>query len=246
MDVSALIKDFDDALTAHGAERTLLCEVSGYPVYGYQVRQASAEQRVYISAGVHGDEPAGPLALLRLVQQGLLAASCNWFICPVLNPTGLAAGTRENGEGVDINRDYLKFSSLEAASHARWLADVEIDFAISLHEDWESSGFYFYEINQMKDKPERYAKIVHAVMDVMPMESEELIDDHRVRQLGWIYHESEPDEPQHWPEAIYLAKRGCPLSFTFETPSSLELDLRVACHCAAVRSVLSAQGICGV
>lgn len=241
MDVMSLINDFDDALGSCGAERELLCEVDGFPVYAYHLKREGAEKRLYLSSGVHGDEPAGPLALLKLVQEGLLADCYEWYVCPVLNPTGLAAGTRENSMGVDINRDYLKFFSKEAASHARWLAGVEMDLVISLHEDWESSGFYYYEINQRQDQPEHYRKIVESVTAVMPMEPAEVIDDHQVREMGWIYHECEADEPQHWPEAIYLAKRGCPLSFTFETPSSLELDLRVACHCAAVRAVLAIQ-----
>ena len=39
-----------------------------------------------------------------------------------------------------------------------------------------------------------------------------------------------------WPEAIFLAKHGCPLSFTFETPSQAPLARRIAALGAAVRA----------
>jgi protein MpaA len=239
MEVNELIEACDRELQAMGAERELLCEVEGYPIYGYSLMRHDSERTVYLSAGIHGDEPAGPLALLELLKERKLSESCCWYVCPVLNPTGLHAGIRENFQGLDLNRDYLNRWSQEIASHAKWLEGKKSDFAISLHEDWESSGFYFYEINQLKDRPQRYLRMVEALAPTMQMEPEALIDDHEVREAGWIYHGSEPDEPKHWPEAIFLATQGCPLSFTFETPSSLDLSLRVKAHkvavCAALR-----------
>lgn len=238
MKLVELIDALDKVIMAAGAERDLLCEVGGFPLYAYRLVRQNSERSVYLSAGVHGDEPAGPLALLELVKGGLLGAPCSWYICPLLNPTGMAVGTRENAEGVDLNRDYLKQRTVEVKSHVAWLDGKVLDFAISLHEDWESTGFYFYEINQVEDRPQRYKRMVEAVSSVMPMEPNIEIDDHKVRELGWIYHRSEADEPSNWPEAIFLAKQGCPLSFTFETPSAVALELRVSAHQRAVRAAL--------
>ena len=44
------------------------------------------------------------------------------------------------------------------------------------------------------------------------------------------------DLPENWPEAIFLAKRGCPVSFTFETPSANCLQDRIAAHVAAAKA----------
>lgn len=238
MNVRELINECDAALLAGGASRELLCEVGGFPIYGYSLLREESERTVYLSAGVHGDEPAGPLALLGLMKNGLLDSPCSWYICPLLNPTGMCAGTRENAQGVDLNRDYLLRRTVEVCNHAEWLDGKRIDFAISLHEDWESTGFYFYEINQVEDRPMRYERMVEALAPIMEMEPCRLIDDHDVREPGWIYHCCDPDEPRNWPEAIYLAKNGCPLSFTFETPSSLPLDIRVQAHSVAVLAAL--------
>lgn len=221
-----------------GAQRDLIFTIGEYEVYAYTIEKESSERSIYLSTGMHGDEPAGPIALLGLLREGILESENSWFICPLLNPTGLTLGTRENKEGIDLNRDYLAQTSREIAGHVKWLEGKEVDFAISLHEDWESSGFYFYEINQIEDRPQRYGRMVDAISDVMVMEPNASIDGHDVREKGWIYHGSEPDEPELWPEAIYLAKMGCPLSFTFETPSSLLLEHRVRAHKLAVRSAL--------
>ncbi|QQL44980.1 M14 family metallopeptidase [Sulfuriroseicoccus oceanibius] len=238
MDVHELIRSFDDEFSRIGAKREQYGDVCGYPLVAY--RLGDGARRGYVSAGMHGDEPAGPLALLELLREGFFKPTgISWVICPVLNPTGLALAQRENHQGEDLNRDYLSRRTDEVAGHARWLDGASYDFALSLHEDWESTGFYYYEINQGEDCPERYALISAAVGEVMQMEPEQVIDDHNVRKPGWIYHECEPDEPERWPEAIFLAKIGCPLSFTFETPSSAPLELRVQAHKAAMRSALA-------
>lgn len=237
MDVGKLIEEIDVELRKRGAVGEVLCEVGGFKVMGYKLEREGGK-KIYLSAGIHGDEPAGSLALLKLIRGGLLEREGSWYLCPVLNPTGLKVGTRENADGVDLNRDYLKFETEEVTAHARWLEGVRADLAISLHEDWESTGFYFYEINQEGDRPERYGRMVETVGRFLPMEREFVIDGHEVREAGWIYHGCDADEPENWPEAIYLAKRGCPLSFTFETPSGVDLDLRVCAHEAAVRATL--------
>src|SRR6266403_3808013 len=44
--------------------------------------------RIYISAGIHGDEPAGPLAMRQLLQENLWPDGVALWLCPCLNPTG--------------------------------------------------------------------------------------------------------------------------------------------------------------
>ncbi len=194
---------------------------------------------VYISAGIHGDEPAGPLALLETMETGWFPGNHHWLVCPALNPGGLALGTRENRQGRDLNRDYLLRQSLEIASHARWLSRKPVpSLFISLHEDWESEGFYFYEINLSCDETDRSARILDAVAPYFPPEPGPEIDGHQVRAPGWIHHCAEADLRDSWPEAIWLAKKGCPLSFTFETPSRALLSDRVNAHIAGIRGVL--------
>jgi len=229
--------DFSQVARTAGFEPTVLAGTPAGDLVAWE--KGGPGPTVYLSAGIHGDEPAGPLALLDLVRSGVFGSQGNWIICPALNPTGLAAGTRENAAGEDLNRDYWALRNPEVASHAAWLQARGVpDAFISLHEDWETTGFYFYEINCCQDRPQRARSILEAVAPWFPPEPGPRIDDHDVRDCGWIYHEAEADLPGCWPEAIYLAKLGCPVSFTFETPSSADLSTRVAAHVAAVRAAL--------
>lgn len=226
---------FRTAAEANGFSSTLLAGLDEGPLLAWE--RPAEGPCVYLSAGIHGDEPAGPLALLELLREGFFAAPVHWVLCPALNPAGLAAGSRENAAGVDLNRDYWIRSSPEIIAHAAWIDGQRTpDLFISLHEDWETAGFYFYEINLGEDSPERARHILGAVRPWFPAEPGPEIDGHEVREDGWIYHAAEPDLPEGWPEAIYLAKRGCPISFTFETPSHAELYQRVAAHAVAVKA----------
>ena len=237
-------QDFQNAFRlaaeAAGFLATPLAELDAGPLLAWE--KSGNGPRVYLSAGIHGDEPAGPLALLDLLRDGFFTDEFHWLVCPALNPTGLALLTRENSCGVDLNRDYLLRHTSEVRAHAEWLDALRMpDLFISLHEDWETTGFYFYEINLGREDLDRTRSILDSVAEWFPPEPGPVIDGHDVSGPGWIYHVAEPDLPDGWPEAIYLAKKGCPVSFTFETPSHALLEHRVAAHAAAVRA--ACQGL---
>lgn len=221
--------DFSAAACTKGFFPEVILETADGPVVAWE-RKGSGPT-VYVSAGIHGDEPAGSMAVLELVERDAFPQDFHVLLCPALNPGGLATGSRGNRAGRDLNRDYLLFQSLETAAHSRWLSRQPVpDLFVSMHEDWETSGFYFYEINTGDDDPQRAAGLLAAVSTRMPVEGGTEIDGHGVRGPGWIFHCAEADLPDSWPEAIYLAKLGCPLSFTFETPSQARLVDRVDAH----------------
>lgn len=220
-----------------GFENEVFLEREGHPLPGSK-RGAPGKPTIYLSAGLHGDEPAGPSALLALLREKFFDERFQWLICPVLNPTGLVLGKRENAEGYDLNRDYKVGRTKEVRAHRTWLQrQPRPDLFLSLHEDWESVGFYYYEINLAAKAPRR-EDLMKAVASFFDPEPAEVIDEHEVTGPGWICHSEEPDLPDGWPEAIWLAKMGCPLSLTFETPSRASLGERVKCHQAAVREAV--------
>jgi protein MpaA len=235
LEVLPFLKEFGELARPRGFIARTLCDTPAGPLAAWE--KPGHGPAAYLSAGMHGDEPAGPLAALELLKPGAFDHG-PWLLCPALNPTGLAAGTRDNADGIDLNRDYWNRRTSEVNAHAAWLESRTCPRVfLSLHEDWESTGFYFYEINLGDDRPDRAAAIFDAVAPWFPPEPAALIDGHEIRGPGWIYHAAEADLPNDWPEAIFLAKRGCPLSFTYETPSANCLSDRIAAHVAAVRSV---------
>lgn len=236
-DVDKYLLDFHDLAHERGFACETLAEVGGYEIAAFS-KNSEGAPRVYISSGIHGDEPAGVYALLEMLRDGLFDDRVEWRLCPLLNPSGLAAGTRENAQGVDLNRDYRRKTSSEVRAHADWLARQPVpEMFVSLHEDWESTGFYLYEIQKRGCRSTAQA-ILSAAAAMIEAEPSALIDDHKVREAGWIFHEPRADYPNDWPEAIFMAEMGTRVSYTLETPSSLPLEKRIACHKLAVRAAV--------
>lgn len=213
---------------------------------GVMVWRRSATQgcgsHVLISAGIHGDEPAGCLAMLRLMEEQRLAPDIEWTIFPALNPWGLQRGCRDNRDGIDLNRDYRRRASAESRAHAAWLERLARapNLHLSLHEDWEASGFYLYEINTGSG-PSVAGNILQAVQPVLALEQGPVVDDHLLDAPGLICHTAEADDPDGWPEAIFLARRFPLLSCTFETPSTrFPFAQRVQAHGLAVEAAIQA------
>ncbi|PTY02458.1 succinylglutamate desuccinylase [Opitutaceae bacterium EW11] len=236
-DPTALLSRFREIAPKQGFTVVEYGEIAGYPLLALTRRTAGVLPRIYLSAGSHGDEPAGPEALIKLLEAGFFDRRAVWFICPLLNPTGLARGTRENADGVDLNRDYRRPKTVEIAAHVAWLQkQPSFDLTFCLHEDWETSGFYLYELNGHR-KPGFAEAMIQAVSTVCPIELSELIDG-RPGKDGIIRPEDDPAKRELWPEAIYLRAHHGPRSYTTESPSMRPLPQRVAAQCLAVETAV--------
>jgi protein MpaA len=200
---------------------------------------STARVCVYISTGIHGDEPAGPLAALRLLQEDIWPADAAIWFCPCLNPTGFPLNRRENAAGIDLNRDYRHLISTEVRTHVEWLQrQPSFDVALCLHEDWESNGFYVYELNP-DNRPSFAEKILAAAAHQCPVDTSPLIESWPAEN-GVIRPQVIPSDRPQWPEALYLISHKTRLSYTLEAPSDFPLPARVATLVAGVRAVLAA------
>ncbi|MBC2604290.1 M14 family metallocarboxypeptidase [Puniceicoccus vermicola] len=213
----------------------MFAEVSGFslPVL---TRNLNAEKSLYVSSGVHGDEPAGPLAIAQALESGAFSDEFGWVIFPVLNPTGLVRGTRETADGVDLNRDYKAFQAAESVAHCRCLAGSGWKFqaALGLHEDWEAQGGYLYEHN-----PRAYANpcqgLLFSIERTVGLDASGEIDGWPTTSPGLIHPPSNPELRDLWPEQIYLLQHHTTMSYTLETPSEFPLEKRVNAHAEALR-----------
>lgn len=194
--------------------------------------------KVYLSAGVHGDEPAPPWALLHLMQAGWFDGRCEWYVCPLINPAGFRRATRENADGLDLNRDYKSPRSAEIQAHVSWLQrQPQFDVVFCVHEDWEAQGFYLYELN-----PENRSTLAHAMLAGArahcPIETATTIDGRPTSEPGIIRPVADPLLRETWPEAIYLREHHGTLHYTIESPSGLPLEQRVATLTGAISAAL--------
>lgn len=90
---------------ASGSSRTVLLGRSwqGHPITSVEVGNPSGT-RVLVVGCIHGTETAG-IAITRALER-LSPRGLDLWIIPDLNPDGVAAGTRGNGHGVDLNRNF--------------------------------------------------------------------------------------------------------------------------------------------
>jgi protein MpaA len=226
-----------------GAPRTLLIAETG------DAHQPS----VSITAGVHGDEPAGPWALLALVRDGLLDARFAYRLWPCLNPSGYVAGTRANAEGQDVNRSFSRGGTTpEARAVLTANRDRRFVLSLDLHEDFEAEGCYVYEPLRRGFAPEFSPRIVAALDDAgLPVQTiADAFDlgapagvDHaelyRVeRGAVLVDYEAELRVFAGLPSSIAFMYRGTPAALTFESPRPRPWDERIAAHRVAVTSAL--------
>jgi len=230
---------FDSAARAAGFRVETFGQIAGYPLLALTKRTPGPRPRIYLSAGIHGDEPAPPLALLEMLEAGIFDERAVWFICPLLNPIGFTLGTRENGGKLDLNRDYKDLRSEEIAAHVAWLRrQPNFDLVLCVHEDWESTGYYLYELNP-RDRPSLAPPMIDAVASVCAIDQNKIIDGREVAAPGIIRPVSDPLMRETWPEAIYLRAHHTTLSYTLESPSAFPLAQRVTAHRAAIETALA-------
>jgi protein MpaA len=102
---AALILAAALAVTPLAAAQTKLLGRSwqGRPIRVTEVGNP-AGVRVLVIGAVHGNETAG-IAVARALER-LSPTDLDLWIVPDLNPDGVAAGTRQNAHGVDLNRNF--------------------------------------------------------------------------------------------------------------------------------------------
>jgi murein peptide amidase A len=237
IDIRRVLEDAGQAAVKHGWEAETFLERDSFRWLGLTRKVFKPEKRIYISTGIHGDEPAGPLAVLQLLQENRWPENADIWLCPCLNPTGFPLNTRENAQGVDLNRDYLSVKTEEIRAHIAWLErQPQFDVCLCLHEDWESNGFYVYELNP-DNQPSLAEPIMKSVAQVCPIDMSAEIEG-RPATGGIIRPTADPRSRPQWPEAFYLFTYKTRLSYTLEAPSDYQLTTRVAAEMAGVRAVL--------
>jgi murein peptide amidase A len=204
----------------------------------------SAKPRLYLSAGIHGDEISGPLALLEMIRQPGFFDSCAVTMFPILNPNGLARGLRMNRDEIDLNRDYRNPRSLEIKDHIETLLTLgRFDASMLLHEDYEGIGAYLYELNDTLD-PRLGAKIIaamglHVPIDLRPEIEEGVARGGVISRRDLIAKLGRIEDLPEWPEAIYLTVHHTDVSYTTETPKPFPIDARVKAQIAAVETLIN-------
>jgi len=93
---------------------TLGISVKGRPITAVERGDPAAPRRLVVVGCIHGNEPAG-IAIADALERRVPPAGIDVWVIPDLNPDGVAAGTRQNADGIDLNRNFpYNFTVLES------------------------------------------------------------------------------------------------------------------------------------
>jgi murein peptide amidase A len=135
--------------------------VQGRPIVAWEIGNPRAEEHVLVVGCIHGNECAA-IPVSRGLVHGFLPRMVDLFVLPNLNPDGFAANTRQNGRGVDLNRNFPwhwrhmghpwsvfysgphRLSEPEARAGRRFFLEHRPDITIWFHQHmdlvWDSGG----------------------------------------------------------------------------------------------------------
>ncbi len=192
--------------------------------------------RIGIFAGIHGDEPEGAYALVRLLtlleQAPDLAAGYCLFVYPICNPTGFEDRTRNSRAGKDLNREFWRGSSEpEVKLLESELVSHSFHGIVSLHTDSASHGFYGFAHGATLTE-HLVEPALQAAEQFLPRNGDDKIDGFRARR--GIIREGYPGVLRAPPS---VSPR--PFEITLETPQAAPTYLKEAALVAALRSILT-------
>lgn len=191
--------------------------------------------RLGIFAGLHGDEPSGPEALVifltELLRDPSRARGYELHIYPVTNPTGYEDGTRHNRAGKDLNREFWRDSSepevriLEAELEANRFYGI-----ISLHADDTCTGLYGYAHDRLLNEALLRPALV-ASEKILPRDERPMID-------GWSATDGVINQCFKGVLAAPPDQRPQPFDVIFETPALEPLDVQAQAAAVALQAIL--------
>jgi predicted deacylase len=192
-----------------------------------------------VFGGIHGDEPQSAFGLLRFFQElNKDAARAEGFVIhgyPVCNPVGFAKGTRCNGRGKDLNREFWRDSrEAEISFLEEELERRRFHGIISLHCDDTSHGLYGF-LSGRQPSEVLSASLLEPALRAgerfLPRNCDPLIDGFGARSgiLRSCY------------EGVLRAPASQsppPFEITFETPQLAPAELQIEAFSAALLVIL--------
>lgn len=211
---------------------------SSYDVYSV-VANPHGTKTIAYTAGVHGNEVAGPLAVLQFLSEVRIPKDIRLWAVPLVNPWGFIHGKRETEGRININRQFASDHPRREAGVLKRAAERQkVHFLHSIHEDNEATGFYlYYENERLRGECK---EILEAAEEHMPLETRKNIHGSPVSEEGLILVTKElakrPENAKSFEKWMY--GMGTDYICT-ETPSHKPLKQRVDCICEVMKYVVT-------
>ncbi|ACN15691.1 putative fusion protein (N:peptidase-C:desuccinylase) [Desulforapulum autotrophicum HRM2] len=235
-----------------------------YPIYAVLTLNHSRDlPRIILSAGIHGEEPAGVYALLEFMHRDLARylGHFSFMILPCLNPYGFTRCVRYGSQATDLNRSFDNDTGVPEIAAVKDLLHQfsgPYRLAVDLHEtdtymprgkaflvEDIPAGFYMYETTP-SGRPVLGPAILKALHTAgYPITKRQLVYDAECRN-GLITSIS-PNAPDYPAQSEFngtldwymLKKNYTQHSITTETPTAWPLRRRIAAHRKALIHALN-------
>ena len=192
--------------------------------------------RIAFFAAIHGDEPAGALAVCEFVNKlaatPCLAENFHLQLYPVCNPTGFEDNTRHSRTGKDLNRQFWKGSAdPEVQLLERELREAHFSGLVQLHADDTSDGIYgFVRGHTLTEHLLRPA--LREAGKILPRNNNAFIDGFAARDaIIWEHYEGVLKAP----EGVGTV----PFEIILETPQHAAMELQVNALIVASETILT-------
>ncbi len=228
-DVRELLRRWRAAVRGTGFRLIKVGEKDGFPLVMIQ-NGVLGDGGLYVSTGIHGDEPAPPWGLLAWFESGGYEPIKHLPVTlfPCLNPHGITENTRLDKGGRDLNRlfDRKRLSPIREIRAA--IRGRRFDLGICLHEDYDAQGAYLYDLNHQGDDSSAREILCQTTSEEIPVDQRKKIDG-RPSAEGVIFRKRlDLRNIPGLPEAVFLFLEGhAKRTLTFETPSEFALPARV-------------------
>ena len=213
-----------------------------FNLYCVRSRRLPREGTIFISAGIHGDEPAGTEALITWAEKNTrLLRRRPFLLVPCINPWGLVNNSRMDSRRRDLNRVFQDDSVAEIVALKRTMGNRRFSLGLTLHEDYDGQGIYIYELQGAC--PYWGEALLEAARPHVPTDTRPVIEGREA--VGGLVRRAldmKLFEEIGLPEAVYLYLQGCSRVFTVETPSEYGLDRRVRAHVAVIEECVRRVG----
>lgn len=238
-DYNLLIKKWRALVRKNGWKIKKIAESADMPIYEVFSGKEDSGNLVYISAGIHGDEPASVWALYSWFEmQSESHDELSFMIFPCLNPFGLINNIRFDSDGDDLNRSWGSTEKSLISQIIERTKPFSFSMAINLHEDYDANGIYLYESLDGKMRDDLALQILTSGSKYIPVDSRKKIEG-RWSKNGIIRPSPSSLPKEGLPEAAFLQRGKAKRTLVLETPSEYDLRQRIKAQVAMIQKASS-------
>jgi len=235
-DYSFLIKRWKSLARKCGLRGEVFATGDDFDLMCFRSSALKKTSGIYLSAGIHGDEPATPESLYQWAAlRGPVLRELPLMIFPCLNPWGLVHNRRTDSQNFDLNRCYHLSDVPRIQAQKELLRGYTFRLAMYLHEDYDAQGVYLYE--QRKKLTTFGQELLSAGGYHIPLDPRRMIEGRRAKQ-GWITRRVDRKKFPEAAEAIYVALHHSERTITAETPSEYDLGKRIEAQIAMIKRAI--------